>query len=210
MVPNSPTAGDLERLRLEAEATRTAANQAADRVKRLQAEIAAAKSTAQPQPELAQIMAALTAAEIEARVRAVPLPKGHAERVAESRAAIAAAEAKRAEAEVVLPALESLRQEIDADARRARDMANHASATYGSALMLHTAATRYLPALAAALAVEAEISQIEDTWGGNVSFEIQFRNPSTGDRWTRNELERVVEKESAAKVVPVTEAEAVR
>lgn len=194
MVPTPPTADDLERLRVEAEAARTAARQAADRVKRLTAEIEAARTTAQPRPDLAQTMAALTAKEIEARVKGLPMPKGHAERVAEARAAIAAAEARRMEAELTLPALESLQAEIKAEATRASNAETRACSTYGSAAMLHTISTRYLPALAEALQIEHELVQIEDTWGGNISFGVQFQNPITGARWTRVDLQDVADK----------------
>lgn len=213
MVPNPPAAEEVERLRLEAETARTAAAQAKERVTRLVAEIAVAKTAAQPRPDLAQAMAELTAKEIEARVKGLPMPKGHADRMAEARAAIAAAEARRAEAELTLPALESLRAEIDADAHRAADASTLACAVYGNAAMLHLSVTRYLPALAAALEVEAELAQIEDTWGGNVDFGLTFQNPSTGDKWTRRDVEtraaRLSEEHAGrpAQAAPLPQAE---
>jgi hypothetical protein len=190
MVPSPATDEELERMRTAAEVARTAQSQAADRTKRLEAEITAAKTAAQPRPELAEAMAELTAKEIEARVKALPLAKGHTERVAEARAAIAEAEARRTEAELVLPALEAMRPEITADVRRTRDTFNKASGTYGTALALRVAADRYLPAVASALAAEAELAEIEDAWGGNVSFELGFLNPSGGDRWNRRDVEK--------------------
>lgn len=197
MVPIVPTEAEIETLHRNALAARAERDEAEERRRRMRAEIEAARTGAQPRPELVQVIADLTAQEVEARVKGLTLPSGHAKRMAEARAAVAAAEVKRTEAELLLPALESMLPQINADAVRACDRANHASALYGNALLARQAATRYLPAIAAALQVEAELGSILEEWGGNVSLKVEFRSPETGDRWDRREVERVIERAAA-------------
>lgn len=205
MVSATPTEAELADLRTAAEAARVALSEAEDRRRRLRAEIETARTAAQPRPDLVEAAAALVAGEIEARVRAIPLPENHGARTAQARAAITAAELKRTEAELLLPALESMLPEIDGDARRARDWFNRASAAYGTASALRLAATRYLPAVAQVMQIESEIEQVIDQWGGNVNLEVSFLNPATGDPWRRKEVEREIER-SAGYVRAAAEA----
>lgn len=199
MVQTVPTDAELDTLRSNALAARAERDEAEDRRKRMRAEIEAARTGAQPRPELVQVIATLTAQEVEARVKGIPLPSGHAKRMAEAREAVAAAEVKRNEAELLLPALESMLPGINSDATKARDRANHASALYGNALMKREAATRYLPAIAAALEIEAEMEAILNEWGGRWEPMLQFSSPETGDLWTRRDVMGVIERAGATR-----------
>lgn len=190
-LPEPPADATLDGLRTAAEAAKTAAREAAERVTRLQAEIEGCKAAMQPRPDLSQTVADLVKVEIDARVRNLTPPGGHAKRIADARAAVSAAEATRTEAELLLPALESMVGEVRADAARARDEASKASALYGSAATLRVLVNRYLPALAAILSIEAEIEDIGDAWGSRYSVGTEFRNPDSGDKWTLRDLLRV-------------------
>lgn len=196
MVPAVPGQAELAALHDAAERAKAAAHEAEERRQRLRAEIEAARTATQPRPDLVEAVAALTAAEIEARVRSVALPSDHPHRMAEARAAIASAESKRAESELLLPVLERLLADVDAEARRARTDLDRASAAYGTAAALSMAAGRYLPALAVVLEAQAEITRILDRWGGNVHVQTKFADPITGhDGWTLREVERQIERE---------------
>lgn len=189
MLGEVPTDTELEALRIAADEARATAIEANKRLAQLREEIETARAATQPRPDLVETLAGLTAAEIEARVRALALPADHGQRMAAARSAIAQAEAKRMEAELLAPALEKLLPEIESEARRARDAASSASARYGTSACVRVAAERYLPAIAAALEAEGDIERLLEDHGGSAWVETTFLSLRTGSKFGRREVE---------------------
>lgn len=189
LLPLAPTDAELAKLQADAEATRKAARDATARVQALEAEIATTKATTEPRPDLAREIAALTAQEIESRVKGTPLAKDHAKRLAEARAAAGNAEVQRLEAETLLPALEAMRVDMQAEADRLANVARKAGGAYGSALAAVAIAKEYAPRLVELLAAERAIREIESEWGSRWYVETAFRAPDGGDTWTGRELD---------------------
>lgn len=189
LLPLAPTDAELAKLQADAEATRKAARDATARVQALEAEIATTKATTEPRPDLALEIAALTAQEIESRVKGTPLTKDHAKRLAEARAAAGNAEVQRLEAETLLPALEVMRVDMQAEADRLANVARKAGGAYGSALAAVAITKEYAPRLADLLATERAIRDIENEWGSRWYVETAFRAPDGGDTWTGRELD---------------------
>jgi hypothetical protein len=191
LLPPAPTDAELAQLKAAAEAARTAAAQAVARVQAIEAEIATTQAKTLPRPDLAREIAALKAQEIEANVKGIPLPKDHAKRIAETRAAAGNGEVERLEAETLLPVLEGMRADMKAEADRLDNEASRAGSAYGSALAAVAIGKEYAPRLAALLEAERAIREIETEWGSRWYVETAFRAPDGGDTWTSRELDLV-------------------
>jgi len=202
LLPKAATDDELAALRTEAEAARAALAAAKQRFDAMQKEVEKARAASAPRPELAHAAATLKAAEIEARVRDLPGAKEHARRATEAQAALAAAEAQRQEAELLLPALTTVLDELKAEATRAGNRATDASVRFGSALMCRLARDEFVPRVAEVLAVERKLATIAEEWWCAAVYESTVSFGS--HRWTLNDLMREAERADASMAASVT------